>query len=254
MVSTRGHPKQFPEPDLSPTKSAPSTPSKSSRSRGARKGKWAHTPSNLAIIWLFVSLPLVSWDTVYVLFRPATMPGGWLHWPLYVPYELYGRIDYIYGWKAFNEHNGFTSAQGMLNVIESLMYGYYLYILYSYGKQSKAQGRGAPKASTVGFLGQQRYVDGHMGGLAVLVVYSAALMTLSKTVLYWLNEYYSGFENIGHNSFTDLLFLWIIPNGAWIVLPTYMIYVSGSEILQGLAIVGGEASPSSDDTSLVKAE
>jgi hypothetical protein len=101
-----------------------------------------------------------------------------------VPYDLYGRVDYIYGWKAFHEHNGFTSAQGMLNIIESLMYGYYLYILYAYGKQSKAQGRGAPKASSVGFLGQQRYVDGKMGALAVLVAYSAALMTVSKTVLY----------------------------------------------------------------------
>jgi hypothetical protein len=101
-----------------------------------------------------------------------------------VPYELYGKVDYIYGWKAFNEHNGFTSAQGMLNIIETLMYGYYLYILYAYGKQSKAQGRGAPKPSAVGFLGQQRYVDGKEGGIAVLVAYSAALMTVSKTLLY----------------------------------------------------------------------
>ncbi len=76
MVSTRGHPKEFPEPDLTPTRSSPSTPSKSSRSRGARKGSWAHTPSNLAIIWLLVSLPLVIWDTGYVMFRPLTMPGG----------------------------------------------------------------------------------------------------------------------------------------------------------------------------------
>jgi len=226
MVSTRGHPKEFPEPDLTPTRSTPSTPSKSSRSRGARKGAWAHTPSNLAIAWLLVSLPLVIWDTGYVMLRPLTMPGGSLHWPLYVPYELYGTVDYIYGWKAFNEHNGFTAAQGFLNIIETLMYGYYLYILYAYGKQSKGQGRGAPKASSVGFLGQQRFVDGKMGGVAVLVAYSAALMTVSKTVLYCklcskcsdlllidlgLNEYYSGFENIGHNSIMNLIFLWIIP-------------------------------------------
>jgi len=82
MVSTRGHPQEFPEPDLTPTKSSPSTPSKSSRSRDARKGQWSHTPSNLAIIWLFVSLPLVAWDTGYVMLRPLTMPGGSLHWPL----------------------------------------------------------------------------------------------------------------------------------------------------------------------------
>lgn len=60
--------------------------------------------------------------------------------------------------------------------------------------------------------------------------------------------------NIGHNKFIDLLFLWIIPNGAWLVLPTYMIYVSGAEILQGLTIAGGGAIASLDDTALVKTE
>jgi hypothetical protein len=33
-----------------------------------------------------------------------------------------------------------------------------------------------------------------------------------------------------------------------------MIYLAGSEILQGLAIAGGGANTSSDDTSLVKTE
>ncbi|KUJ20944.1 uncharacterized protein LY89DRAFT_681577 [Mollisia scopiformis] len=245
MVSTRGHPEEFPEPDL--------TPSKATASR-ARKGKWAHTPSNLTIIWLFISLPLVAWDTGYVMLRPYSMPGGSLHWPIWAPYELYGQVDYIYGWKAFHANNGFTAAQGFLNIVESLMYVYYLYIVYVFGKQSKAQGRGAPKASTIGFLGQQRFVDGQKGAIAVLVAFSAAVMTVSKTVLYWMNEYYSGFDNIGHNRLVDLVFLWIIPNGAWLVLPSYMIYVTGSEILQGLTIVGGGAVPSSDDTSLVKTE
>jgi hypothetical protein len=69
-----------------------------------------------------------------------------------------------------------------------------------------------------------------------------------------MNEYYSGFENIGHNSLIDLLFLWIIPNGAWLILPSYMIYVSGSEIMQGLTIVAGGGTVSSDNTSLIKTE
>jgi len=93
-------------------------------------------------------------------------------------------MTYMGGWTTSTVGKGFTSAQGMLNIIESLIYGYYLYILFAYGKQSKAQGRGAPKASSGGFLGQQRYVDGKMGALAVLIAYSAALMTVSKTVLY----------------------------------------------------------------------
>lgn len=175
MVSTRSHPKEFPEPDTTPTKSA--------LSRG-RRSTWAHTPSNATLIWLAISLPLVIWDAGYVILRPHSMPGGSLHWPIWSPYELYGQIDHIYGWKAWNAHNGFTAAQTALNVVETSMYFYYLYVLYAHGKPSAAPGRGAPKPAKVGFLGEQRYVDGQKGALAVLVAFSAAVMTVSKTVLY----------------------------------------------------------------------
>ena len=117
------------------------------------------------------------------------MPGGKFSWP-WAPYELYGTIDYIYGWKAYNEHNGFTGAQTFLNVIETAMYLYYLYILYAFGKQSSAHGRGAPKPATAGFLGEQRAVPGQRGVVGVLVAYTAAVMTVSKTVLYC--EFYLG--------------------------------------------------------------
>lgn len=176
MVSTRSK-KEFPEPELSPTKSTPSRSRKST-------AKWAHTPSNTTLIWLAISLPLVIWDAGYVLLRPHSMPGGYLHWPIWAPYELYGTVDYIYGWKAYNERNGFTGAQTALNVVETAMYFYYLYILYVYGKPSSAQGRGAPKPAKVGYFGEQRYVGGQKGALAVLVAFSAAVMTVSKTVLY----------------------------------------------------------------------
>jgi hypothetical protein len=155
------------------------------------------------------------------------MPGGWAHKPLWMPYDLYGRVDYVYGWKAYNDHNGFTAAQGIMNVVETTMYIYYLYILYAYGRSSTAPGRGAPKPATAGVLGEARYLDGKMAGVAVMVAFTAAVMTVSKTLLYcmvlfgvfaWmntdfpgLNEYCSGFENIGHNSAFDLITLWIIP-------------------------------------------
>lgn len=245
MVSTRGHPKEFPEPDLTPSKSTPRA------SRARSNGKWAHTSSNLTLLWLFISLPLVAWDTGYVMLRPHSMPGGKLHWPLWVPYDLYGRVDYIYGWKAFNSHNGFTAAQGFLNIVESVMYVYYLYLLLANGKQVAARGRGAPKPSVLGFMGEQRRVEGMTGALASVVGYSAAVMTVSKTVLYGASEYYSGFDNIGHNSVSDLIFLWIIPNGAWLVLPGYILYVTGVEIIQGLTIAAGG---NTDDMLLLKDE
>lgn len=70
-----------------------------------------------------------------------------------------------------------------------------------------------------------------------------------------LNEYFSSFDNIGHNPPMTLLFLWIIPkfvnpcpewkwswmfadshSGAWLVLPTYMVYVMGGDILDAFAL------------------
>lgn len=175
MVSTRKHPKDFPEPDLSPTKASP---------RATRKAKaaWAHTPSNLVLVWLAVSLPLVLWDAGYVLLRPHSMPGGKYHWPLWVPYELYGRTDYIYGWKAYNEKNGFTAAQTVMNLIETAGYFTYLGLILRFGKQSVAHGRGAPK--NAGWLGQQRSLTGEKAACAALVAYSSAILTLAKTMLY----------------------------------------------------------------------
>lgn len=58
------------------------------------------------------------------------------------------------------------------------MYIYALYITYTYGKQTTAQ-----KGAKAGFLGP-RQVEGKHGVLALLVLYSAAVMTVSKTVLY----------------------------------------------------------------------
>lgn len=134
---------------------------------------WSHAPSQITLLWLAISLPLVAWDTGYVLLRPLTMEGGSLHWPLWVPYKLYGTVDHVYGWKSFNAKNGFTGAQGFLNLIETLMYAYYLWLCWKSGKV------------VVDDDGKtRRHVAGRDGATASLVGFSAAVMTLSKTVLY----------------------------------------------------------------------
>src|ERR1700744_2412581 len=110
MASTRSHPRQFPPPDLSPSKvgradtSSPpgsASPTKSvgpvTRARGRSISAWSHTTSLTTLVGLAVSLPLVMWDTGYVLGRPHTMIGGKLHEPIYTPYALYASIDYLYG-------------------------------------------------------------------------------------------------------------------------------------------------------------
>lgn len=49
--------------------------------------------------------------------------------------------------------------------------------------------------------------------VASVVGFASAVMTLSKTVLYWLQEYYCNGCSVGHNSMKDLIILWVIPNG-----------------------------------------
>lgn len=153
-------------------------------------------------------------------------PDGFLHAPLFTPYALYGQVDYIYGEKAYREHNGFTAAQAGLNLVESVGYVGYLWVVWRFGE------------------GERRAVGGGWGGVACLVGFALSVMTVSKTVLYcefffflllfflflvrsgwlggwvageWLmrfegsNEFFSGFENIGHNDALSLFFLWIVP-------------------------------------------
>ncbi|KAH6898252.1 hypothetical protein B0T10DRAFT_102363 [Thelonectria olida] len=186
---------------------------------------WSHTPTTLTLLWLAISLPLVIWDTGYILGRPHTFEGGSLHWPLWVPYRLYAKVDYVYSRRAWDSNNGFSGAQSALNAVETIVYFVYLYLFFSHGEVPAVGGKNA-----------RRSVSGRNGALAVLVGFSAALMTLSKTLLYFAHEYYSGFDNIGHNSVRDLIMLWIIPNGPWIVIPTYMVYSHGKNILDGLTM------------------
>ncbi|RMZ87602.1 hypothetical protein DV736_g5174, partial [Chaetothyriales sp. CBS 134916] len=282
MVSTRHHPRQFPEPatpasrstkctpaktkstSISKVRSRPTSPTgpassavvdgantangtviakpaplrrKRNSTRAASTQTYTHTIDTLTILWLSVSLPLVFWDIGYVVLRPHSMPGGKFHSPVWIPYGLYAAVDYLYGFPAWNNGVGFTAAQTMLNVIETLMYCYYLYILAVRGKGTGWIAKlWTQKFSTT--TGTAVTVKGQGVAFAVLVAYAAAVMTVSKTALYWLNEYFSNFENIGHNSVSTLFWLWIVPNGAWLVFPSWMIYVLGTEIVAAMNEAG----------------
>lgn len=164
--------------------------------------------------------------------------------------------------------------------METVAYAVYLWLVYTYGEHEEGtQGTGAPDKEVVEdavpgeglgeklkALSESRTVYGRVAGVATLLAFTTAQITFWKTVLYWLNEAFSGkrhistvpeqlppqasrtncsallclgFDNIGHNSWSNLIFLWIIPNGAWLVLPAYMMYVFGREILQGLDLAAG---------------
>lgn len=183
MVSTRHHPREFASPEKAAKELAKSSPAPTTT--GASR-KWVHTPSAALTIWLVVSLPLVAWDAGYVLLRPHSMPGGRLHSPIWTPYALYGTVDYIYGWPAYNARNGFTAAQTVMNIVETVGYFYYMWIVYRHGA-TVTSGRGSQKQLKKGFvwlLAGEKVVAGKTGAVALLVAYTASVMTLSKTLLY----------------------------------------------------------------------
>ena len=77
-----------------------------------------------------------------------------------------------------------------------MAYGVYLYLVYMYGQQESVQGTGAPDkedmAGKLKRLSESRTVYGRVAGAATLLAYTAAQITFWKTVLYWLNEAFSG--------------------------------------------------------------
>jgi len=100
----------------------------------------------------------------------------------------------VYGWPAYDGKDGFTGAQGALNAVETLGYGVYLWIAYQYGvAESNKMGRGAP-----GLLGRRKIV-GREAGVAVLIAFAIAIMTLSKTVLYCECFWHQHFDRLRAN-------------------------------------------------------
>ena len=90
---------------------------------------------------------------------------------------------------------------------------------------------------------------------APLLGFGAALMTLSKTLLYWLNEYHYGFCQIGHNNTSTLIIYWIhqwvssllllglgiyyhqpFISRLWIVVPSMIVWVLGKSIIRYLVV------------------
>lgn len=246
-LSTRSH-----------TRSPPAT-GRGSRAKLRRSiasvGSYEHTPPPVLVPWLLISVPLVIWDTAYVLGRPHTMPGGTLHDLLFKPYAMYGTVDYNYGFPAWDAKSGFTGAQGFMNAIETVLYVWYLVVIGTRVASGDGFFRGVALKS-VNVLAPQ---DSHdhakivvRGGwdvaTAVVACFAGAVMTLSKTALYFMNEYYSGWAGIRHNDWVNLYAFWLPLNAAWLVLPSYMCYVLGKEIVEAMSMEkGGRRSRRRDD-------
>ncbi|GAA5976779.1 hypothetical protein JCM5350_007245 [Sporobolomyces pararoseus] len=168
-----------------------------------------YSPPTWVNAWFLISTLAVLWDIGFVLARPRSFHGGDLHW-IWSPYALYEKVDLVYSPSHFARKEGFTSAQTYMNIIES--------------------------ALNFGFL----WLSGRKSPVAILVGFSAVLMTASKTVLYWLVDHQSGWAATGHNSSRDWWLLFALPNGLWIVFPTLLALIFGAEIAKSLRIAAKE--------------
>ncbi|KAF7378063.1 hypothetical protein MSAN_00230400 [Mycena sanguinolenta] len=155
-------------------------------------------------LWFLLTTPIIAWDIGYCFMRPRSMEGGDLHW-FWVPYGKYQTIDYVYGVPAFEKGDGFPNAQSLLNIVETSMNLIYLYTAHI---------TAWPPASLVGF--------------------TAAALTLSKTLLYWAQEYYCNFCAIGHNSLGDLIKYYILSNSSWVIVPALIIMRLGKDLIADL--------------------
>lgn len=162
------------------------------------------------------------------------MSGGALQWPIWKPYEIYASIDYVYGWPGWEQNDGFGGAQGVLNAVELIMYGLYAGIVYNHGVPAAA-GTGLQVGNGVsGWFAGGRKVRGKKGNRALIIGFAAAVMTLSKTVLYYFNEYFSGFKNTAHNDWFTVILFYGVMNGLWVILPAYMTIVFGTDLVTAL--------------------
>ncbi len=102
----------------------------------------------------------------------------------------------MYGWPAYNRGDGFPQAQGIMSLVESGLYIWYLWIVRYHGRRERSGGNERGKGETKGegegkvegkvgkVVKGKMVVSGFQAGVAVLVAHAAAVMTFSKTALY----------------------------------------------------------------------
>ncbi|CAF2489675.1 unnamed protein product [Rotaria sp. Silwood2] len=160
--------------------------------------RWATT-------WAIIGSLICIWDATYIITRPRSMANGDL-FHIFFPYAKYITLDPLYG----NLQNAFVIAQSWVNYVEIIL-TLLSVILYHIAERRN---------------------------LGCLILLIASVMTWSKTVLYFIHDY---FEHSLHPQKLPIeietweyLFLFIIPSLIWIVLPFSCMWNIGRQILNSL--------------------
>jgi hypothetical protein len=151
-------------------------------------------------LWLVISSILVIWDTVYVLYRPATMKGGTL---FFYPYDIYITIDTLYG----NMIDTFVVIQSKCNIVEVILF--VISLIVSSVNNNRAKLAGA------------------------LLCIVASCFTFWKTVIYVMYGYPTMVFRPGNELVTFGVF--ILPTSLWLILPLLGIYTIGNRIINRLS-------------------
>lgn len=160
----------------------------------------------------------------YALYVSSNYSRLYMHFPfqfqlphsnLICSFERYGTIDYVYGWPAYNEKDGFPAAQSFLTLVEAIFMSVYIYTSY-FTKSPSTRLTGA-------FIG--------------LI---AATSCFSKTVLYMLCEYFSGYKYVGHNPLPTLVMLYLIPSAPWIFMNFYSMLAIAGQLKSALMSIPSE--------------
>jgi len=156
-------------------------------------------------LWFLITAPIILWDAGYVLMRPRSMEGGDLRW-FWSSFELFERIDHVYSVKGYHEKAGFAPAAAVSNLIETSLNLAYLYTVHI-----------SPR------------------NIAPLLGFSGASLTLSKTTLWILQEYYCGGCSMSDkDQFSDIFKFWICPNIVWYTFCTLIVARLGGDISSSL--------------------
>jgi hypothetical protein len=115
-----------------------------------------HKPRLPILIWAFWSFPFTLWDTAYIFLRPHSLAGGKWHDPVFLPMDQWANTDHIYGKEGWSDTEGFTAAQGVINMLEVTLYVTYVGIVWRHstgGLRASLGGKWATRAVLVGFAG-----------------------------------------------------------------------------------------------------
>lgn len=155
----------------------------------------------LSLGWLLVSSPLCLWDSGYQIARPRSFAGEDLHW-IWKPYVYYANVDFMYGRQKYDLHDGLPLSIAYMDVLESVVN--FLVVYFAFRQHNS---------------------------LALVVGLIVSTATFWKTVLYFVQDMFSGFQSTKQDTRTQYWLVYFLPNIWWILFPGYIMVFFASKLI-----------------------